>query len=80
MADNRIYLRCSACGGELFLGKRFTESYYFDRYTNPQSLEDRINEFFEKHENCNNRGYDCFDISYDYDRVFYPDDEEEVFL
>ena len=54
MANNRIYLRCKECGGELFLGKHFGGPYYWTDYSEANGLEPRplgkqLNDFFEKH-------------------------------
>ena len=53
MANNRIYLRCKGCGDTLFLGKTYTRGYYWDPYGG-KPLEDRLNEFYDKHNYCMN--------------------------
>lgn len=53
MANNRIYLRCKGCGDTLFLGKESGGGYYWENYHN-KSLEDSINEFYDKHYFCSN--------------------------
>ena len=53
MANNRIYLRCKGCGDTLFLGKTFLHGYYWDPYGG-KPLEDRLNEFYDKHNYCMN--------------------------
>lgn len=53
MANNRIYLRCKGCGDVLFLGKTFLDGYYWDPYGG-KPLEDRLNEFYDKHNYCTN--------------------------
>ena len=53
MANNRIYLRCKGCGDTLFLGKTFLRGYYWDPYGG-KPLEDRLNEFYDKHNYCMN--------------------------
>ena len=50
MANNRIYLRCKQCGDVLYLGKTFSSCYY--RNLGEKSLEEKLNEFYEKHEVC----------------------------
>ena len=63
MADNRIYIRCKQCGAELFLGKydAYGDSrrgyegggYHWEPYgEGNEHLEDRLNEFYEKHFYC----------------------------
>lgn len=55
MAINRIYIRCKGCGNALFLGKTFGSGYYWENYYGKGvHLEDRLNEFFDKHNYCNN--------------------------
>lgn len=57
MADDRIYLKCNICGETLFLGKQFGYSPFFwlnygklrGNISSP-SLEERLNEFYEKHD------------------------------
>lgn len=50
MANNRIWLRCKQCGECLFLGKHFMGEYYWANYSNEDvHLEDKLNDFFEKH-------------------------------
>ena len=53
MANNRIYLRCKGCGDTLFLGKTFLRGYYWDPHGG-KPLEDRLNEFYDKHNYCMN--------------------------
>ncbi len=69
MADNRIYLRCKACGETLFLGKRSGGGYFYNGYGAPP-LEERLNEFYDKHEWCNDHGLDCFEIEYEIEPEF----------
>jgi len=53
MANNRIYIRCKGCGKTLFLGKTFLDGYYWQNYYGEGvHLEDRLNEFFDKHNYC----------------------------
>ena len=65
MANNRIYLRCKACGEEFFLGKRFSDGYYISEYPDfyEKPFMDRMNDFYEKHNHRNEP--DCFEISYE---------------
>lgn len=52
MADNRIYIKCRACGKMVYLGKRIlSPCYYWDNYDGA-SLEDKINGFFKQHAFC----------------------------
>lgn len=76
-----MYLRCKACGKELFLGKRIGGGYYWRNYgkinnknfakdpnwkkQDDRILEDRLNEFFELHSCCGGEGFDCFDLRYE---------------
>ena len=76
MADNRIFLKCKVCGDTLFLGKRLGFGYYYRTY-NPEkgSLENRLNEFYDKHEWCNDSyNLDCFTIEYE---INYEEEENE---
>ena len=82
MANNRIFLKCDGCGKTLFLGKRFSAEYYWvnygkhnnqnNRFTigyTPQSeepLEERLNQFFEDHALCGDKGFDHFSIGYEF--------------
>ena len=94
MADNRIYLVCSECGEMLYLGKRLGAGYWWWNYgkennethkddpnyrlQDERPLEDRLNEFFAKHDLCGD--LDPFKIVYemgdDYDK--YRDRWERV--
>lgn len=82
MANNRIYLKCNGCGGLLFLGKRFSDGYWWHNYgkdnhiedEDNRPLEDRLNNFFDIHELCGIQedGFtlDHFSISYEMDDDF----------
>lgn len=51
MADNRIYLKCSICGGELYLGKSFYHGLSYKNYSPEDgSLEDKLNGFYIEHD------------------------------
>ncbi len=52
MADNRIYLRCRKCGSVLFLGKCYSEGYFYKNY-HKNDLETELNDFYTKHAYCN---------------------------
>lgn len=56
MADDRIYMQCNICGEKLYLGKQFGwGAFFWENYHN-KSLEDSLNEFFEKHVHpCENK-------------------------
>lgn len=71
MANNRIYLRCAACGEHFFLGKRLTDGYWLSNY-NPElgDIKDQLNEFYDQHVYCKGNGDDCFEIEYEMDREF----------
>lgn len=68
VANNRIYLRCRACGETLFLGKHFVTPFYYFSYDG-ERLEDKLNSFFDKHAWCDRDGgegeLECFDIEYE---------------
>lgn len=68
MANNRIYLRCRACGETLFLGKHFLTPFYYFPYDG-EHLGDKLNKFFDKHAWCDRDGgegeLECFDIEYE---------------
>ena len=50
MADNRMYLKCSVCGEELFLGKSFYDGLHYFNYTPEEgTLEEKLNRFYDKH-------------------------------
>lgn len=51
MANNRIYIRCKGCGATLFLGKTFSDGYYWQPYGG-EPLEDQLNGFYDKHTYC----------------------------
>ena len=67
MANNRMYLRCKACGETFFLGKRFGGGYYIGQYEKYKgvSLMDRLNKFYDDHEYCGENGPDCFELIYE---------------
>ncbi len=81
MANNRIYLRCKGCGEELFLGKRFDAGYFYQRYpivngvAQGRHLEEELNNFYDKHDLCG-KGFDCFEIAYEYEPEYEDWDEE----
>lgn len=56
MANNRIYLRCRGCGEVLFLGKSYLGGFYYTSYDDAP-LERRLNDFYEKHNYCENPKY-----------------------
>lgn len=51
MANNRIYIRCQACGDTLYLGSTMLDGYSFDDYRGA-ALSTKLNEFFSKHNYC----------------------------
>lgn len=71
MANNRIYLRCTACGEHFFLGKRLTDGYWLSNY-HPErgDMQKQLNEFYDQHVYCKGYGEDCFEIEYEMDREF----------
>ena len=50
MANNRVYLRCKGCGGELMLGKLFSGNWHFT--VKPESKGIQLADFFQKHSDC----------------------------
>lgn len=60
MANNRIYLRCKTCGDVLYLGKCFGNGYSYCNYDNLK-LENKLNDFFEKHNWCDREAVDYAD-------------------
>lgn len=86
MANNRIYLRCSDCGDEIFLGKRggnviavltgqpHTYGYYYEEYED-KPLTERLNEFYKNHECCGGKGFDNFELAYEFEREYEGDEE-----
>lgn len=75
MANNRIFLRCKACGEELPLGKRFLDGYFYN-CNHPTDLYYRLSNFYHKHTFCNDNGPDCFEISYAYEPEFEEEEKE----
>lgn len=66
MANNRIYLRCKACGKVLYLGKHYEMGWYYDDYEpDPVPLKDLLNEFYDAHMYCGGWPLECFDIKYE---------------
>jgi hypothetical protein len=50
MANNRLYIRCRACGEVFFVGKSFLAGFYYG--IEGQPLEDKLNAFYDKHTYC----------------------------
>lgn len=70
MANNRMYLRCKACGEELYLGKHFMSGWYYENYHRDKVLlEDQLNEFYSEHIYCNGFPLECFEIHYEFEGV-----------
>ena len=67
MANNRIYLKCKACGKELYLGKHFLSAFYYVNYDETTSLEEKLNKFYDEHEWCQGGPLECFTISYEFE-------------
>lgn len=83
MANNRLYLKCKVCGEELYLGKRFLEAYYWTNYWNDgEHLEDKLNEFYEKH--CGECAFDCdtwldcFELEYEHEPKVEKGERKEI--
>ncbi len=73
MANQRIFLRCKACGDEKFIAKRLAGSFYTVRgERKPWDWQQEWNEWFEKHKwgFCDPDGrqwsLDCFELSYEH--------------
>ena len=54
MANERLYLRCRACGDTLYLGKSFLGGFYYGA-ADRGHLESELSDFYEKHTYC------CYD-------------------
>lgn len=79
MANDRMYLRCRACGDTMYLGKSFLRGFFYENYDrDAKTLDEKLNDFYDKHtycgcgapENCrmcgNNTALDgCFEIVYE---------------
>lgn len=66
MANNRIYLRCKACGKMFFLGKHFCQGWYYTNYTPDKgTLEDKLNAFYDEHIYCKGYPLECLEIEYE---------------
>lgn len=66
MANNRIYLRCKACGKVLYLGKHYEDGWWYDdRGPEPVTLKQMLNEFYDAHAHCGGWPLECFDIKYE---------------
>lgn len=53
MANNRMYMRCRTCGDCLYLGKTYSDGYFYVNYRKEEgSLEDQLNRFFDEHHYC----------------------------
>ena len=66
MANNRIYLRCKACGEKLFLGKHYAMGWYYENY-DPEdgTLQEKLNRFYDAHVYCKGEPLECLDIVYE---------------
>lgn len=77
MANNRIYLRCKACGETFFLGKRFSDGYSCEHaYNKELDMKTALNLFYSRHEACGEKGLDCFDVVYEFPPEFSADDAD----
>lgn len=66
MANNRIYLKCKACGETFYLGKHYGAGWYYDNYYPEKgSLEKQLNDFYDKHCYCNGFPLECFEVEYE---------------
>ena len=78
MASNRIYLRCKCNKDEgVFLGKRFsgdyqTKNYHTENLQHKNSLIERLNLYYGKHEECL---YGLHSDDEEYDNHYYLDYE-----
>ena len=80
MANNRIYLRCKACGEKFYLGKRYCDGYWWERYGDKDPLDRQLNDFYDRHIYCNGYGLDCFEISYEMEPEFEePEDHGKTY-
>ena len=89
MADNRMYIKCRACGKMVYLGKRlFSPCYHWENYYGEGvHLEDKINDFFKKHTFCDGwkemqpdgvDGWpDHFEIAYESEPCWKGEEDEQ---
>ena len=69
MANQRIFIRCQACGTEKFIAKRLLGAFHTVR---KDEWQEEWDEWFEKHEwgFCDPEGkkwsLDCFELSYEH--------------
>ena len=54
MANNRLYIRCKACGEGIFIGKHFASELHLVNRYNPDSegFVARLNRFYHDHYYC----------------------------
>lgn len=50
MANERLYIRCRACGEVFYVGKSFLDGFYYG--IEEPKLADKLNAFYEKHTYC----------------------------
>ena len=69
MANQRIFLRCKACGAEKFIAKRFMGAF---RTVATENWQDTWDAWFEDHEwgfcgdGKKHRGLDIFELAYEH--------------
>lgn len=68
MANQRMYLRCTGCGGEFYLGKRMAGGYYTTRPMRERIA--KIDKYYDEHEHCDGMP-DNFELVYEVDQEHY---------
>lgn len=82
MANNRMYIKCCACGKEMFLAKRMIGAYYTMGNGWYESMHGKgylelLEDFFEEHEWCGD-SLDHYAISYEDESEVCLETEDEV--
>lgn len=65
MANDRMYLVCKSCKGDVYLGKTFASGYTYTNFREG-TLEEQLNKFYEEHAFCDPYGKN-FKIKYETD-------------
>ena len=68
MANNRMYLRCKACGCGVLLAKSHGAGYATPSYSVgfEAQLDERVDGFFNKHDDCeNNLEGEGYELAYE---------------
>ena len=66
MANKRLFLKCTACGERFFLGKHYQNGWFLNNYhEDAGSVQDQLNNFYEKPTYCHGYPLECFEIEYE---------------